>query len=251
MPGVELRIEERGAGPICRQMLATLPTWFGIPESVEDYVAIADAIRPSSRPRRNDVGILTLVAHTPYAAEIYVMGVRPEHHREGIGAPCSPRPRRGYRGRDIRVPPSQDAQSPPSRPRVRQDAGRSTWRAASGRSRSSPTCGAPRARPADGQEDAALITRADPDAIRSPTTGHGAEGLGTDAGYLREHQYKDPSNLNARIALHARFAKRGCALVPVARRTADWSPGGGDVLEVGCGPGVLWVTVAPLLPRSV
>jgi GNAT superfamily N-acetyltransferase len=86
MPGVELRIEERGAGPICRQILDTLPTWFGIPESVEDYVRIADA-RPTvvASFEDRDVGILTLVTHTPYAAEIYVMGVRPEHHRGGIG----------------------------------------------------------------------------------------------------------------------------------------------------------------------
>ena len=32
-----------------------------------------------------DCGILTLRVHTPYAAEIVVMGVLPEHHRAGIG----------------------------------------------------------------------------------------------------------------------------------------------------------------------
>ena len=31
------------------------------------------------------VGFLTLKRHSPYAAEIYVMGVRPEAHRLGIG----------------------------------------------------------------------------------------------------------------------------------------------------------------------
>ena len=39
------------------------------------------------------------------------------------------------------------------------------------------------------------------------------ESLGTDPDYLRDHQYKDPSNLNARIALHAKYSVFGGALV--------------------------------------
>ncbi len=86
MANAELRIEETGTGTICRQILDTLPTWFGIPESVEDYVDAAEA-NPTVVASLDgiDVGALTLVIHTPYAAEIYVMGVRPEHHRRGIG----------------------------------------------------------------------------------------------------------------------------------------------------------------------
>jgi GNAT superfamily N-acetyltransferase len=84
--GLVLRIEERGSGPICRQILNTLPTWFGIPESVSDYVHAAEG-NPTvvARLDGTDVGVLTLVVHSPYAAEIYVMGVRPELHRHGIG----------------------------------------------------------------------------------------------------------------------------------------------------------------------
>lgn len=33
----------------------------------------------------DDVGLLTMVTHTPYAAEVHLMAVRPEHHRRGIG----------------------------------------------------------------------------------------------------------------------------------------------------------------------
>jgi GNAT superfamily N-acetyltransferase len=79
-------VQERGSGDVCRQVLATLPTWFGVAESVEDYVAKADG-NPTviTNVESVDVGILTLVIHTPYAAEVYVMGVRPEHHRHGIG----------------------------------------------------------------------------------------------------------------------------------------------------------------------
>jgi GNAT superfamily N-acetyltransferase len=81
-----LRIQDSGAGPICQQILDTLPTWFGLPESVANYVRTADT-NPTvvATLDGSDVGILTLVTHTPFAAEIEVMGVRPEHHRQGIG----------------------------------------------------------------------------------------------------------------------------------------------------------------------
>ena len=81
-----MRMQEQGSGEICRLVLATLPTWFGVPESVEDYVAKADE-HPTvvATLDGEDVGVLTLGVHTPYAAEVYVMGVRPEQHRQGMG----------------------------------------------------------------------------------------------------------------------------------------------------------------------
>lgn len=82
----QLRMQERDSGGSCRAVLATLPSWFGVAESVEDYVAKADEhATVIATVEGEDVGILTLVVHTPYAAEVYVMGVRPEHHRRGIG----------------------------------------------------------------------------------------------------------------------------------------------------------------------
>jgi GNAT superfamily N-acetyltransferase len=60
--------------------------WFGIPASVEDYVATADR-SPTviASLRAEEVGLLTLVRHSRYAAEVYVMAVLPELHRHGIG----------------------------------------------------------------------------------------------------------------------------------------------------------------------
>ncbi|HEY1443556.1 MAG TPA: GNAT family N-acetyltransferase [Acidimicrobiales bacterium] len=83
---IHLQVHDRGSGEVCRRVLATLPTWFGIAESVEDHVAKADE-HPTvvASIDGDDVGVLTLLVHTPYAAEVYVMGVRPEHHRHGIG----------------------------------------------------------------------------------------------------------------------------------------------------------------------
>jgi GNAT superfamily N-acetyltransferase len=85
-PETQMRVQDHGSGEICRSVLATLPTWFGRPESVEDYVAKADE-HPTvvATVDQDDLGILTMVVHTPYAAEVNVMGVRPEHHRRGIG----------------------------------------------------------------------------------------------------------------------------------------------------------------------
>ena len=72
--------------------------------------------------------------------------------------------------------------------------------------------------------------------------------LGTDPEYLRERQYKDPSNLNARIALHAKYTRADEPWYPWLAGLIEW-PAGGDVLEVGCGSGALWVNIVALLPR--
>jgi GNAT superfamily N-acetyltransferase len=83
---VRLRDQSSGSGPTCRQVLGALPGWFGIPQSVEDYVAVADrAPTVVASVGGLDVGFLTAVRHSPYAAEIYVMGVMPDYHRQGIG----------------------------------------------------------------------------------------------------------------------------------------------------------------------
>jgi catechol 2,3-dioxygenase-like lactoylglutathione lyase family enzyme/GNAT superfamily N-acetyltransferase len=86
VPGVELRDQTAGSGPTCRGILDALPTWFGIPEAVDDYVAVADRT-PSviASIAGVDVGIVTVIRHSRYAAEIHLMAVLQEHHRRGIG----------------------------------------------------------------------------------------------------------------------------------------------------------------------
>jgi SAM-dependent methyltransferase len=73
------------------------------------------------------------------------------------------------------------------------------------------------------------------------------EGLGIDPEYLREHQYKDPTNLNARIALHAKYSRSDEPWYPWLISHFAWAPGT-RVLEVGCGSGALWINVAASLP---
>jgi ribosomal protein S18 acetylase RimI-like enzyme len=83
---VELRDQPTGSGEVCRAVLAELPTWFGIQDAVDDYIALADrtpTVVASAEGR--DVGLLIVIHHSPYAAEVYLMGVLPERHRQGIG----------------------------------------------------------------------------------------------------------------------------------------------------------------------
>lgn len=83
---LRLRYQITGSGPTCRHILDSLPHWFGIEESVENYVATADR-SPTvvAAIDSADIGILTIVPHSPYAVEIYVMGILPEFHRHGVG----------------------------------------------------------------------------------------------------------------------------------------------------------------------
>jgi SAM-dependent methyltransferase len=74
------------------------------------------------------------------------------------------------------------------------------------------------------------------------------EALGTDREYLRERQYKDPENLSARMALHAKYSRADVPWYAWLVGQVDW-PEGGQVLEVGCGSGALWVNVASLVPH--
>ncbi|MDA8062958.1 MAG: GNAT family N-acetyltransferase [Actinomycetota bacterium] len=82
----ELRKVEGGAGPICTQILATLPSWFGIDEANRRYAETAEhspviLAEADGEP----IGLLVLVRHSPEAAEIDLMAVRPNWHHHGIG----------------------------------------------------------------------------------------------------------------------------------------------------------------------
>jgi GNAT superfamily N-acetyltransferase len=87
MSGVSLAVAVEVEAPaaraeLCRDVLASLPDWFGIPAAVDDYVRAVAAL-PTFAVGRD--GFVALKLHGEAAAEVYVMGVRPEHHRRGIG----------------------------------------------------------------------------------------------------------------------------------------------------------------------
>jgi coenzyme F420-0:L-glutamate ligase / coenzyme F420-1:gamma-L-glutamate ligase len=68
---------------LAEDVLRDLPEWFGIEEATQAYIEAA-ATLPTFAVEP-DRGFLCLKQHTPRAAELYVMGVRREHHRRGIG----------------------------------------------------------------------------------------------------------------------------------------------------------------------
>ena len=74
-------------GAICREVLESLPEWFGIPASVESYVAAADELPMLAcfDPAGDVVGFVSVKPHTAFAAEVYVMGVKRSWQRRGIG----------------------------------------------------------------------------------------------------------------------------------------------------------------------
>lgn len=75
-----------GQGPICAEVLADLPDWFGIEEANRDYetqthqlptfVAHADG---------QPIGFMALKFHSAESAELYVLGVKKAWHRHGVG----------------------------------------------------------------------------------------------------------------------------------------------------------------------
>lgn len=84
--GIVIEGPASGQGSVCRAILDALPDWFELPDANARFVAEAEAL-PSlvAYGDGQAVGLLTFKQHTPYAAEITLLGVRPELHRQGIG----------------------------------------------------------------------------------------------------------------------------------------------------------------------
>ena len=71
---------------IARTLLESLPDWFGIPESTEEYIVDSKG-RPFFCAYADDVpiGFLYLKETGRHTVELAVMGVLKEYHRQGVG----------------------------------------------------------------------------------------------------------------------------------------------------------------------
>jgi GNAT superfamily N-acetyltransferase len=85
-----------GQGAAAEEILRALPAWFGIESALLEYAAAAEELptfvvrapgagTPGAEPGGEVAGFLTLRPTSARAVEVHVMGVRPEHHRRGIG----------------------------------------------------------------------------------------------------------------------------------------------------------------------
>jgi GNAT superfamily N-acetyltransferase len=67
---------------LCETILRALPEWFGIEDATAAYIRDVAGLPTFAV---DDDGFLSVKLHTPKSAELYVMGVRPERHRRGVG----------------------------------------------------------------------------------------------------------------------------------------------------------------------
>lgn len=88
----EARMRIAIAGPflakaaLCEPVLRALPAWFGIEEANAQYLRDIEEL-PTFLARVDGqvLGFLTLREHTAYVAEIHIVAVHPEAHRQGMG----------------------------------------------------------------------------------------------------------------------------------------------------------------------
>jgi GNAT superfamily N-acetyltransferase len=72
--------EERSR--LCESILRALPEWFGIEEATAAYIRDVAELPTFGA---GEHGFVSLKLHGSRAAEVYVMGVLPHRHREGVG----------------------------------------------------------------------------------------------------------------------------------------------------------------------
>lgn len=110
---------------IAEVVLRDLPEWFGIEEATAAYIrSAADLPTFAIEP---DAGFLCLKRHSLRAAEVYVMGVRRDHHRQGVGRALVAEAEAWCKARGIRF--LQVKTLGPSRPDREYDATRAFYEA--------------------------------------------------------------------------------------------------------------------------
>jgi ribosomal protein S18 acetylase RimI-like enzyme len=89
-----------GQAVLCEPILRSLPQWFGIEEAVVHYVQEIEHLPTFLAVADGRVaGFLSLKEHFAEAAEVYVMGLRVEYHRRGLGCALVERAEEWFRSR--------------------------------------------------------------------------------------------------------------------------------------------------------
>ena len=72
----------------------------------------------------------------------------------------------------------------------------------------------------------------------------------TNQEFLKNNQYRDSSNLDARVELHRRFSTNTYGWFPWIFDTLKTLPNLARVLELGCGPGYMWKECLDRIPAG-
>ncbi len=71
---------------ICEDILRLLPDWFGIESAILDYISgVGDKPMWAAYENERAIGFISIALLNTHDAEIYVMGIKEEYHRSGIG----------------------------------------------------------------------------------------------------------------------------------------------------------------------
>lgn len=71
---------------ITEQILRQLPEWFGIEESLLEYIEnVKEKIFYTAYENNRAIGFICIEFHNDFTADIHVMGILKEYHRKGIG----------------------------------------------------------------------------------------------------------------------------------------------------------------------
>lgn len=71
---------------IANEVLRALPAWFGIETALVEYVKDSQTMPfYVAYEKGSAIGFVAIKQHNAYTAEVYVMGVLKEYHRQGIG----------------------------------------------------------------------------------------------------------------------------------------------------------------------
>lgn len=83
---IEITEPQLNQASLCEPILRLLPKWFGIELAIVHYVQEIDHLPTLlALNQKQVVGFLSIRQHNEFAAEIYVMAVHPQFHRQGIG----------------------------------------------------------------------------------------------------------------------------------------------------------------------
>ena len=88
----------------CEAILRAVPEWFGIESAIVEYVRNIETLPTFLALESDDsaIGFMTVKAHFPQSADLYVLAVRKEHHRSGVGRALLGRVEVWLRGEGVR-----------------------------------------------------------------------------------------------------------------------------------------------------